>query len=250
MKIFYSLLLIVLTTSVPDLSAQLSNDPDAYQTSGGTLTIHPVYHGSVAFTFQEMNILVDPFGGAERYQSMGDPDLIFITDIHGDHLNEETLAGLQTSEATFVVPQAVADRMGEIPNAGILVIANGEEREVMGLNVRAIPMYNLPDDESSRHQKGRGNGYVITFGDKKVYLSGDTEDIPEMRSLENIDIAFVCMNLPYTMDLYQAAGAVTAFKPAVMYPYHHRGQDIKLFKQIVNLSGVSTDVVLKDWYTE
>jgi len=250
MKTVYSLLLILLATSITNLSAQLNNEPDAYQTSEGTLTVHPVYHGSVAFTYQEMTIFVDPFGGAERFQAMGDPDVIFITDIHGDHLNEETLGGLQTSGTTFVVPQAVADRMENIPNAEVLVVGNGEEREVIGMNVRAIPMYNLPDDESSRHKKGRGNGYVITFGDMIVYLSGDTEDIPEMRSLEDIDIAFVCMNLPYTMDLYQAAGAVTTFKPAVMYPYHHRGQDIELFRKIVNLSKVETEVVLKDWYSE
>jgi L-ascorbate metabolism protein UlaG (beta-lactamase superfamily) len=113
-------------------------------------------------------------------------------------------------------------------------------------------MYNLPNDSTARHPKGRGNGYILTLGDKKFYISGDTEDIPEMRSLKNIDVAFVCMNLPYTMSIEQAANAVLAFKPKIVYPYHYRGQDgfsdIQKFKTLVNNGDASIDVRLKDWY--
>ena len=114
-------------------------------------------------------------------------------------------------------------------------------------------MYNLPDDKDARHSKGRGNGYVLTLGGKRIYISGDTEDIPEMRALKSIDVAFVCMNLPYTMDINQAAGAVLEFKPKVVYPYHYRGQgglaEVEGFKKLVNAGSKSIDVRLRNWYS-
>lgn len=229
--------------------AQLSNSPDTFETDMSDLTVYPINHGTVAFTFAGKTIFVDPFGGAELFADFDAPDVIFITDIHGDHHNPQTLAGLDTENTTFVVPQAVADAMDKKYADQLVILANEETKEVMGMNVTGVAMYNLPDDESSRHKKGRGNGYVIDFGGKLVYLSGDTEDVPEMRNLENIDIAFVCMNLPYTMDVFQAASAVVAFKPAVMYPYHHRGQDIQKFKAIVDLAEIDTEIRLKDWYS-
>lgn len=229
--------------------AQLSNSPDTFETEMGELMVYPINHGSVAFTFDGKTIFVDPFGGAELFADFDAPDVIFITDIHGDHHNPQTLAGLNTENTTFVVPQAVADAMDGKYADQLVIIANEETKEVLGMSVTGVAMYNLPDDESSRHNKGRGNGYVIDFGGKHVYLSGDTEDVPEMRNLENIDVAFVCMNLPYTMDVFQAASAVVAFKPAVMYPYHHRGQDIEKFKAIVDLADIETEIRLKDWYS-
>jgi L-ascorbate metabolism protein UlaG (beta-lactamase superfamily) len=113
-------------------------------------------------------------------------------------------------------------------------------------------MYNLPETPESRHPKGRGNGYVLTFGNKKVYLSGDTSGIQEMRSLKNIDVAFVCMNLPYTMDVDEAASAVIDFKPKVVYPYHYRGQnglnDTEKFRKLVNEGNKNIEVRLRNWY--
>ncbi|GAB5409618.1 MAG: MBL fold metallo-hydrolase [Balneolaceae bacterium] len=238
---------MILLLTVPSL-AQLSNSPDTFETEMGELTVYPINHGTVAFTFNGKTIFVDPFGGAERFSEFDAPDIIFITDIHGDHHNPNTLAGLDTENTTFVVPQAVADAMDGKYEGQLVIIANEETKEVLGMNVTGVAMYNLPDNESSRHKKGRGNGYVIDFGGTHIYLSGDTEDIPEMRALENIDIAFVCMNLPYTMDIYQAASAVVEFQPVVMYPYHHRGQDIEKFKAIVDLAEIDTEIRLKDWY--
>lgn len=230
--------------------AQLSNSPDTFETEMGELTVYPINHGTVAFTFNGKTIFVDPFGGAEKFNGLNAPDIIFITDIHGDHHNPNTLAALDTENTTFVVPQAVADVLDEAYKKNMVIIANEETKEVMGMNVTGVAMYNLPDNESSRHSKGRGNGYVIDFGGKHVYLSGDTEDVPEMRNLEDIDIAFVCMNLPYTMDVFQAASAVVEFQPVVMYPYHHRGQDIEKFKAIIDLADIKTEIRLKDWYSE
>lgn len=132
------------------------------------------------------------------------------------------------------------------------MLSNGEESEILGLTVQAVPMYNLPDDDSSRHPKGWGNGYVLTIGGDRLYFSGDTEDIPEMRMLSNIDYAFVCMNLPYTMDVDQAADAVLDFAPKVVYPYHYRGQgglsDVEKFKSLVNAGNPAIEVRLRNWY--
>jgi L-ascorbate metabolism protein UlaG (beta-lactamase superfamily) len=177
-----------------------------------------------------------------------------ITDIHGDHLNQATLEALDLSKATLVVPQAVANEMPENLKSNLVIIGNGEKKKVKGVEIEAIPMYNLPEDAESRHTKGRGNGYVLNLGGKRVYISGDTEDIPEMRALKNIDVAFVCMNLPYTMDIDQAASAVTEFSPEIVYPFHYRGQgglnDVEGFKKMVNEKNDKIEVRLKNWYPE
>jgi L-ascorbate metabolism protein UlaG (beta-lactamase superfamily) len=149
------------------------------------------------------------------------------------------------------MPPAVAERIGDRPGARTL--ANGETIELEGVSVEAIPAYNLTESRQGFHPKGRGNGYVVTLGDQRVYISGDTEDIPEMRALEDIDVAFVCMNLPYTMDVDRAADAVLAFAPEVVFPYHFRGQggfsDIERFKALV-AANPAIDVRLLDWYPD
>ena len=126
-------------------------------------------------------------------------------------------------------------------------LANGETKSLLGLKIEAIPMYNTTSERAKYHAKGRGNGYVLTFADKRVYLSGDTEDIPEMRALKNIDVAFLCMNLPYTMTVEQAASAVREFRPKIVYPYHYRGSDLGKFKKLVG-DDVGVEVRLRDWY--
>ncbi|MEX2573267.1 MAG: MBL fold metallo-hydrolase [Balneolaceae bacterium] len=243
------LLLLVAVTFTHPAFAQWSDSPDRFDTENGELTIHAVNHGSVVFTFDGKTIIADPYGGADLFSRFGAPDIILITDIHGDHHDPGTLDGLDTENTTFVVPRAVAEQMDNMPDQ-LVILANGESAEVQGIPVSAIPMYNFPGDETVRHPRGRGNGYLVNFGEKRLYLSGDTEDIPEMRNLEEIDIAFLCMNLPYTMDIHQASSAVIEFQPAVVYPYHHRGQDIEEFKALVDAAGVDVDVRLKDWYPE
>jgi L-ascorbate metabolism protein UlaG (beta-lactamase superfamily) len=248
MKKFIQPILVLLVFLICSTAEAQSND--TYSTDRGELTVYPINHGSLAFTFDGKTIFVDPYGDADLYSDFGTPDIIFITDIHGDHLNTETLSALDTENTTFVAPMAVAEQL-VVPNEKIVVIRNGETRTVRNISVSAIPMYNLPeDDPDSRHPKGRGNGYIIDFGGQTVYISGDTEDIPEMRALEGIDIAFVCMNLPYTMDIHQAADAVIEFQPTVVYPYHHRGQDIQEFKNVVDAANVDVRVKLREWYPE
>lgn len=241
--------LLIAGCSVFTVEAQLSSSPDTIPTGNDELTIHPIVHGSVVFTYGGKTVFADPYGGAALYEQFDAPDIILITHTHGDHYNPETLSGLNTENATFIVPQTVADAMDGNYSDQLMVLANGESAEVIDIPVSAVAMYNLPGDESVRHVKGDGNGYVIEFGNQSVYISGDTEDTPEMRSLEDIEIAFVCMNLPYTMDIERAANAVTDFQPDIVYPYHHRGQDIQAFKELVDAEDVGVEVRLKDWYS-
>jgi len=228
--------------------------PDKIETSSGPLMIQPINHGSLVLTWNNKTIYIDPYPNAKAFDGIAPADLILITDIHGDHLNAETLNAIETSKAKLVVPQAVADQLPEKLKGKETVLANGKKITEAGITISAIPMYNLPEAPDSRHTKGRGNGYVLNLGGKTVYISGDTEDIPEMRALKNIDVAFVCMNLPYTMDIEQASSAVLEFKPKVVYPYHYRGQgglnDVEGFKKLVNAVNPSIDVRLRNWYSE
>jgi L-ascorbate metabolism protein UlaG (beta-lactamase superfamily) len=248
-----NLLTLLLLTLLPGLPTYAQRPaPDRIDTRQGPLLVQPVSHASLVLTWNNKTIYVDPSGGPETYAGLNPPDLVLITDIHGDHCDLKTLAGLNTAKATFVVPQAVADKLTETAKAQVVVLPNGEKTQQAGLSITAVPMYNLPETPDSRHPKGRGNGYVLDLGGKNVYLSGDTEDIPEMRALKNIDVAFVCMNLPYTMDVDQAAAGVLAFKPKIVYPYHYRGQnglsDVEAFRKAVAAGKANVDVRLRNWY--
>jgi L-ascorbate metabolism protein UlaG (beta-lactamase superfamily) len=225
---------------------------DMLKTNKGQLKIQPVTHGSLVFTWNGKTIYVDPYGGAELYKGIAKPNLILITDIHGDHLDAKTLDALDTKKTVIVAPQAVADQIPEKYKSMVTVIGNGQNTNQLGIPIAAIPMYNLPEAADAKHVKGRGNGYVLNIGGKNIYVAGDTEDIPEMRVLENIDVAFVPMNLPYTMDINQAASAVLEFKPKVIYPYHYRGTeglaDVEAFKKLVNDQDKNIEVRLRNWY--
>lgn len=222
---------------------------DRIETNKGELVIHPIDHATFAMAWQGKTIYVDPKGGAKPFASLPRPDLILITDIHGDHLSADTVAAVRTDATVIVAPAAVAERLHKEERAATTVLANGQSTEVQGIPIEAVPMYNLTEERLKFHTKGRGNGYVLTVADKRVYISGDTEDIPEMRKLANIDVAFLCMNLPYTMSVEQAADAVRAFRPKIVYPYHHRGSDLEKFKSLVG-DDLSIEVRIRDWYPE
>ena len=230
-----------------------SAQTEKIKTKDGTVTITPILHASMVLEWNGTTVFIDPYGGAERYSDFKAPDYVIITHAHGDHLNKETLEGLNLENVDMIAPQSVVDQLGPIPMKRISKLDNGQDTDKDGMNIMAVPMYNLPDDETSRHKPGWGNGYVITIGGKRIYISGDTEDIEEMRALENIDYAFVCMNLPYTMTVEQAADAVLEFKPKVVYPFHYRGQDgfsdVEKFKELVAVEK-SVEVRLLDWYPE
>lgn len=244
-------ILLLLSFFFLQINAQLVTS-DIIKTETGEITIQPITHGTLVLTYNNKTIYVDPYGGADKFKGLTKPDFILITDIHGDHLNVETLKGIDTKGAIFIVPQAVADKLPSQYKNQIEVLDNRQGIHRLGLFISAVAMYNIPETENSRHTKGRGNGYIIHFDDTKVYISGDTSATPEMRALYDIDIAFVCMNLPYTMDIKEASSGVLDFKPSIVYPYHYRGKnglsDIEEFKTIVNIENPDIDVRLKDWY--
>ena len=218
-----------------------------------SIKIIPIEHATAVLEWKNITIYIDPVGGAETFKEQKQPDLILITDIHGDHFSLETLQALNTEKSKIMVPAAVADKLPTEFTPQIDVLNNGESKERYGINVEAIPMYNLREEAKGFHEIGRGNGYVLNMGNQRIYFSGDTEDIPEMRALKNIDIAFVCMNLPYTMTVESAADAVLEFKPKQVYPYHYRGRpdvsDVMKFKNLVNTENPNIEVIQLDWYS-
>ncbi len=220
---------------------------DHLATRDGDLVIHPINHATLALGWKSLTLYVDPVGGSERFASLPKPDLIVLTDIHGDHLNADTLKAVSGEKTVLVAPAAVATQLPADLRSRTTVLTNGESKSLLGIGIEAVPMYNTTPERANYHTKGRGNGYVLSFADKRVYLSGDTEDIPEMRALKNIDAAFLCMNLPYTMTVEQAASAVRAFRPKIVYPYHYRGSDLAKFKKLVG-DDVGVEVRLQDWY--
>ena len=228
-------------------------NPEIITTANSTIKIYPVLHATMAIEYEDLTIYVDPYGGKKGFEGISEPDLILITDIHGDHMNKETLNELEASAIDILAPQAVVDQLGE-EFTKTQALSNGEKVDIQNISITAVPMYNLPETDDSRHPKGRGNGYVLTIDGKRIYISGDTEDIVEMRALKNIDIAFICMNLPYTMTVDAAADAVLAFKPKVVYPFHYRGKDgfsdVESFKRTINVSSDQTEVRLLNWYPE
>lgn len=220
------------------------------------VSVHPIFHGTLVLEYENVVIYVDPVGGAGMFQGQKSPTLILITDIHGDHLDIETLEAISTRSSKIIAPVAVANKLPATLRSKTSVLSNFLSKSyTIGsakLDIEAIPMYNLREEALKFHPKNRGNGYVLTLGKERIYISGDTEDIPEMRQLKNIDIAFVCMNLPYTMTIESAASAVLDFKPKKVYPYHYRGtngfSDVKKFKSIINEKNNSIEVIQDDWY--
>ena len=235
-------------------NTQTQAGADEQSTIEDPVSVLPVSHATMILTWGGSVLYTDPVGGAEVFSGQQSPDVVVITDIHGDHLSVETLEAVVTPDTRIVAPQAVADELSSGLLAQTTVLANGETVAVDGFSIEAIPMYNLPVSDDSRHTKGRGNGYVIERGGTRVYVAGDTADIPEMRALTGIDIAFIPMNLPYTMDIDAAADAVLAFAPKQVYPYHYRGQDglsdVARFAELVNDGNPDIEVVQLVWYPD
>ncbi|MFD2823733.1 MBL fold metallo-hydrolase [Lacinutrix iliipiscaria] len=220
------------------------------------VNILPISHGSLVLEYENVVLYVDPVGGTELYKNMKKPSLILITDIHADHLNTETLQAVIAPNSKIIAPLAVAEKLPEALKTDLSVMSNFQSIDLnigtTKIGIEAIPMYNLREEALQYHTKDRGNGYVVTLGSDRIYISGDTEDIPEMRALKNIDIAFVCMNLPWTMPVESAADAVLEFKPKKVFPYHYRGteglSDVTLFKTLVNSQNKDIEVIQLDWY--
>jgi L-ascorbate metabolism protein UlaG (beta-lactamase superfamily) len=223
--------------------AQMARPVQTFTTSAGPVKITPVYHASLAIEAGGKVIIIDPAKPA-MFMGLPQADLILITDIHGDHMDADMIKSVSKAGTEIIAPPAVVTTI-----TAASPISNGEKKTWGAWTIEAIPMYNLtrgPAAGKLFHDKGRGNGYVLTYGGKRFYFSGDTENIPEMRALKNIDVAFICMNLPYTMTPDEAVEAVKAFHPKVAIPYHYKGQDTTVFQK--GLAGTGVEVRLLDWY--
>ena len=234
------------------------NDPKTNDSEGfeSEIVVHPISHSTMILEYENIVVYVDPVGELETYDEFKPANVIVITDVHGDHLNNTTLKGLVNSSIKIIGPVAVLERLPDELRKRASVVTNFQSIDLKfkgsSINIEGIPAYNLREEAKDFHKKGRGNGYILTMGDERVYISGDTEDTPEMRALENIDVAFICMNLPWTMSVESAASAVLEFKPKIVYPYHYRStnglSDIEKFKSIVNKTNSKIDVRLLNWY--
>lgn len=216
---------------------------------GDELSIHPISHASLALVTPSLTIYADPVGDAGMYEGLPPADLILVTHEHGDHYNAELLAALTGDNTQLVTNPAVHGMLPAALQAKSTALANGESGTFMDLMVDAIPAYNSTPDRQNYHPEGRDNGYVFNLGGQRIYIAGDTEDIPAMRALTDIDLAFVPMLLPFTMSVDQAASAVIEFAPAVVYPYHYRDSDIDQFKSLVDAAGGPTEVRFGGWYS-
>lgn len=201
----------------PLLAFGQKHEEDLIATASGDLKITFLGHGTLMFTFQDKVIHVDPWTDQADYTKLPKADLILVTHEHFDHLDPEAIRMLR-KESTVIIGNASCQ--GKVP--GLKVMKNGDREKILGLEIEAVPAYNLT---KAFHPRGVGNGYVITFADKRVYVAGDTENIPEMKNLKNIVVAFLPMNQPYTMTPQQVAEAARWFKPAILYPYHYSETD-------------------------
>ena len=237
-------MLAVITLCAASPSRAQSNRPSqSFDTSAGPVKVTPLYHATMLIQAGGKNIYVDPAKPA-NFTGLPKADLILITDIHGDHMDPDSIAAINQPGMQIFAPPAVVTTV-----TTAAPISNGESKSWGGWTIEAIPMYNLkrgPAPGKLYHDKGRGNGYILTYGGKRFYISGDTEGIPEMRALKNIDVAFVCMNLPYTMPPEEAADAVKAFHPKIVMPYHYHGSDLTVFENALKGSGI--EVRTMDWY--
>jgi gluconolactonase len=232
----YSIKMGVKGVEAMQSSAESKFEQDTIKTSAGDLKITFIGHATLMFTFGGKTIHVDPVGREADYTDMPKADLILITHEHGDHLDPAAVETLRKEGTQIVLTKACTETV-----AGI-VMANGDVKTVDGLKIEAVPAYNIVHERSAGnpfHPTGRGNGYIITFGDKRVYIAGDTENTPEMKRLKNIDIAFLPMNLPYTMTPEMVADAAKAFKPKILYPYHYGQTDPnKLVELLKDTKGI------------
>ncbi|WP_026451933.1 MBL fold metallo-hydrolase [Aequorivita capsosiphonis] len=262
-RTFHILLFAIILTACKNTNSEeagsaISKSEPQKEIDGGEVasekgfTINPVEHASMVLNWDGTIIYVDPVGGGDMYSKYSEPSTILLTDIHGDHFDIPTLEAVISENSSIIAPKAVFEKLPESLQNKTKVLDNGAKTTDHEIKIEAIPMYNLRPEALKFHEKGRGNGYVLEKDGKRVYISGDTEDIPEMRNLKNIDIAFVCMNLPYTMTVEKAAEAVLDFKPKTVYPYHYRGEnglsDVAKFKSLVEAGNPDIKVTQLDWY--
>ncbi len=216
-------------------------EKDLIKTSSGDLEITFIGHGTLMFEFKGKVIHVDPRSRAANYAELPKADLVLVTHEHGDHMDAKAVGAVSTADTTVLATKVCKDTL-----KSATVIGNGESKTIAGIKVEAVPAYNLVHKRGNGqpfHPKGSGNGYIISFGDKRVYVAGDTENTPEMKALKDIDVAFLPMNLPYTMTPEMVADAAKAFEPKILYPYHFG--KTKLSEIVDLMKGSKTELRLR-----
>jgi L-ascorbate metabolism protein UlaG (beta-lactamase superfamily) len=239
MKIFTGYLFVLFLFTV-GMAVADRFETDTIKTSAGDLEITFLGHGTLMFFFGGKVIHVDPVKRAADYTALPKADLILVTHNHSDHFDPQTIQKISDDGTRLVVTRRIADKI----KSGI-IMENGETVSVEGFEIEAVPAYNIVHMRSSGklyHPRGVGNGYVITFGDKKVYVAGDTENTPEMKNMKNIDVAFLPMNLPYTMTPEMVADAAKAFKPGILYPYHYGKTDTSIILKLLEGTGIEVRI--------
>lgn len=220
-KLFLSLIIFIITANMN--YGQQVFEKDVFETDGGSLEIWFIGHGTLMFKYNDMVIHIDPVSREADYSDMPDADIILITHEHGDHLDPSAIKKILKPETEIICNKASSSGLDECR-----VMSNGDEINSKGIDIKAVPAYNIQHERSPGnpfHPKGVGNGYILTIGSKRIYVAGDTENIPEMRDFKNIDIAFLPMNLPYTMSPEMVADAAMMIKPDILYPYHYGSTD-------------------------
>jgi len=243
MRKLYFLILVFFIGFVLVAAVQKEFEEDIIQTSQGDLKITFIGHGTVMFTFEGKIIHVDPVGRYADYSQLPKADLILITHEHSDHLDEKVIKIISSEKTDLVLTEKCVE---EVKIEDAIIMKNGDIKTVQNLKIEAIPAYNIKHMRSPGnpyHPKGVGNGYIITFGDKKVYIAADTENTPEMKALKNIDIAFLPMNLTYTMTPEMVADAAKAFMPKILYPYHYGNTDTsKIVELLKDVEGIEVRI--------
>jgi L-ascorbate metabolism protein UlaG (beta-lactamase superfamily) len=240
MKIVFALM-VMMTLGALTVTAQEVVKRDVIKTSAGDLELVFIGHSSLMMTFRGKIIHFDPYGKMADYKKLPKADLIFITHDHNDHFDLAALQHVQKKETTVILPPICSEK---VPEGWIM--ENGESLTVQGIEIQALPAFNMVhkrENGQAYHPKGIGNGYVLTFGDKRIYVAGDTENIADMKALKGIDCAFLPMSVPSTMTPEMVADAAKVFKPKILYPYHYGETDpAKLTKILKNTPGIEVRI--------
>lgn len=227
----FILLILFFMGMASSANAQAQFETDIITTSAGDLKITFIGHGSLIFTFNGKVIHIDPYGELADYSILPKADIILITHEHSDHFDLAVIKMLRTNKTELVLTETCAQKI-----SGGMVMKNGEVQTVQGIKIEAVPAYNIihkRDNGQPFHPQGVGNGYILTFGDKRIYVAGDTENIPEMKTIQGVDVAFLPMNLPYTMTPEMVADAAKVLKPKILYPYHYGDTDTSQLLEIL-----------------
>jgi L-ascorbate metabolism protein UlaG (beta-lactamase superfamily) len=235
-------ILLLITSLAMAISAFAQDVPavDKIKTSSGTVEMHFIGHGSLLFSINDYNIFIDPVRSSGKYETLTKADLILVTHEHGDHLDPD-LIGTLRKDATVMLSSETAARSVSWAQS----MKAGDKKVINGIEVLAVPAYNIVNTRAPGqpfHPKGSGIGFVLTIGDTKIYVAGDTENIPEMKELKNINVAFLPMNLPYTMTPEMVADAAKSFRPKILYPYHFGNTNTNLIISLLKDSGIEVRI--------